>query len=74
MRNIQWVDGRAVELMVATDITQERANEQAQREQYDRLQQTARLVTMVHLEIFLGTFITLPHPLLQAKCLQKLYA
>ncbi|CAM8634954.1 PAS domain [Burkholderiales bacterium] len=46
MRNIQWVDGRAVELMVATDITQERANEQAQREQYDRLQQTARLVTM----------------------------
>jgi len=46
VRNIKWVDGRAVELMVATDITQERATEQAQREQHERLQQTARLVTM----------------------------
>ncbi len=46
VRNIQWVDGRAVELMVATDITKERANQQAQREQHEKLQQTARLVTM----------------------------
>jgi signal transduction histidine kinase len=46
IRSIQWVDGRAVELMVATDITQERANQQAQREQHEKLQQTARLVTM----------------------------
>lgn len=46
LRSIQWVDGRVVELMVATDITQERASEQAQREQHARLQQTARLVTM----------------------------
>jgi PAS domain S-box-containing protein len=46
IRSIKWVDGRAVELLVATDITQERANEQAQREQHERLQQTARLVTM----------------------------
>ena len=46
IRTIQWVDGRAVELMVATDITQERATEQAQREQHERIQQTARLITM----------------------------
>ena len=46
LRSIQWVDGRVVELMVATDITQERASEQAQREQHARLQQTSRLVTM----------------------------
>ncbi|WVN42546.1 PAS domain S-box protein [beta proteobacterium MWH-UniP1] len=46
VRNIQWVDGRDVELMVATDITQERATEQAQREQHNRIQQTARLITM----------------------------
>jgi PAS domain S-box-containing protein len=46
VRNIQWVDGRNVELMVATDITQERATEQAQKEQHDRIQQTARLITM----------------------------
>ena len=46
IRSIQWVDGRAVELMVASDITQERANQQAQREQHEKLQQTARLVTM----------------------------
>ena len=46
VRNIQWVDGRAVELMVATDITQERASEQAQREQHEKLQQTSRLITM----------------------------
>lgn len=46
VRNIKWVDGRDVELMVATDITQERASEQAQREQREKLQQTSRLVTM----------------------------
>ncbi len=46
VRNIKWVDGRDVELMVATDITQERASDQAQREQREKLQQTSRLVTM----------------------------
>lgn len=46
VRNIQWVDGRDVELMVATDITQERATELAQKEQHNRIQQTARLITM----------------------------
>ena len=46
VRNIKWVDGRDVELMVATDITQERASAQAQREQREKLQQTSRLVTM----------------------------
>jgi PAS domain S-box-containing protein len=46
VRNIKWVDGRDVQLMVATDITQERASAQAQREQREKLQQTSRLVTM----------------------------
>jgi PAS domain S-box-containing protein len=46
VRKIKWVDGRDVELMVATDITQERASAQAQREQREKLQQTSRLVTM----------------------------
>jgi PAS domain S-box-containing protein len=46
IRTIQWVDGRVVELVVATDITQERATAQAQREQHERLQQTSRLITM----------------------------
>ena len=46
VRSIQWVDGRIVDLVVATDITQERAAEQAQREQHERLQQTSRLITM----------------------------
>lgn len=46
IQTIQWVDGRSVELMVATDITQERATEQAQHIQRQRLQQTSRLVTM----------------------------
>ncbi len=46
IQTIQWVDGRLVELMVATDITQERATEQAQNIQRQRLQQTSRLVTM----------------------------
>jgi len=46
IRSIQWVDGRVVELVVATDITQERASELAQKEQYQRLQQTSRLITM----------------------------
>lgn len=46
VRNIQWVDGRIVELVVATDVTEELLAEQAQREQHARLQQTSRLVTM----------------------------
>lgn len=46
IRHIKWVDGRDVELVVAADITQERATEEAQRIQRDKLQQTSRLVTM----------------------------
>lgn len=44
--SIQWVDGRVVQLAVASDITQKRISEENQRIQYERLQQTSRLVNM----------------------------
>ncbi len=45
-RAIRWVDGQSVTLIVATDITRLRANREIQRQQDEKLQQTARLVTM----------------------------
>jgi signal transduction histidine kinase len=46
VRSIQWVDGRVVQLLVATDITQKRISDDNQRLQYERLQQTSRLINM----------------------------
>jgi signal transduction histidine kinase len=46
VRSIQWVDGRVVQLLVATDITQKRIADENQRLQYERLQQTSRLINM----------------------------
>ncbi len=45
-RQIRWVDGSAVEMLVATDVTRRRDIEEQQREQDRKLQRTARLVTM----------------------------
>jgi PAS domain S-box-containing protein len=45
-RSIQWVDGRLVQLVVATDITQRHIAEENQRLQYERLEQTSRLINM----------------------------
>ncbi|OUT98921.1 MAG: hypothetical protein CBC01_02580 [Betaproteobacteria bacterium TMED41] len=46
LQKIKWVDGRDVELLVASDVTEKFLNEKNQREQYERLQQTSKLVTM----------------------------
>ncbi len=45
-RLIRWVDGSAVEMLVATDVTRRRDIEEQQREQERKLQRTSRLVTM----------------------------
>ncbi len=45
-RQIRWVDGSAVEMLVATDVTRRRHVEEQQREQDRKLQRTSRLVTM----------------------------
>ncbi len=45
-RQIRWVDGSAVEMLVATDVTRRHEIEEQQREQDRKLQRTARLVTM----------------------------
>src|SRR5690606_21389570 len=45
-RLIRWVDGSAVEMLVATDVTRRHDIEEQQREQDRKLQRTARLVTM----------------------------
>ena len=46
LQKIKWVDGRDVELLVASDVTEKFLNEKNQRQQYERLQQTSKLVTM----------------------------
>jgi hypothetical protein len=45
-REIRWVDGRPVQMLVATDITARRETEEHARQQQLKLQQTSRLVTM----------------------------
>jgi PAS domain S-box-containing protein len=45
-RSIRWVDGQQVTLLVATDVSQRRANRELQRQQEEKLQQTSRLITM----------------------------
>ncbi|MGD9946765.1 MAG: PAS domain S-box protein, partial [Burkholderiaceae bacterium] len=45
-RQIRWVDGSSVELLVATDVTRRHEIEESQREQDRKLQRTSRLVTM----------------------------
>ncbi len=46
VRQIRWVDGSPVELLVATDTTRRHEIEEQQREQDRKLQRTSRLVTM----------------------------
>ena len=45
-RATRWVDGRAVRMAIATDITDRKHMEDAERQQEERLQRTARLITM----------------------------
>ncbi len=45
-RATRWVDGRIVRMAVATDITDRKRVEELNRQQEERLQQTARLITM----------------------------
>jgi two-component system sensor histidine kinase DctS len=45
-RPVRWVDERRVQLEVATDITERREAEEMSRQQMEKLQFTARLVTM----------------------------
>lgn len=45
-RAIRWVDGQAVRMEIATDITDRKRAEEISLQQQDRLQQTSRLITM----------------------------
>ncbi len=45
-RTIQWVDGRLVQMQVATDITARKEAEQLARQQEEKVQLTSRLITM----------------------------
>ncbi len=45
-RAIRWVDGRMVKLYVATDITDRKQAEETARQQQEKLQMTARLITV----------------------------
>ncbi len=45
-RQIRWVDGQPVQLLVATDITAQHHAREMQEQQQEQLQQTSRLVTM----------------------------
>ena len=45
-RSIRWVDGRTVRLHLATDITERKQSEELARQQQERLQMTARLISV----------------------------
>ena len=45
-RNVRWVDGRDVTLQIATDITERKATETMVRQQQEKVELTARLMTM----------------------------
>lgn len=45
-RAIRWVDGRMVQLHIATDVTERKQAEELARQQQDKLQMTARLITV----------------------------
>lgn len=45
-RNVRWVDGRDVTLQIATDITERKASETMVRQQQEKVELTARLMTM----------------------------
>jgi signal transduction histidine kinase len=45
-RAIRWVDGRMVRLHIATDITERKEAEEVSRQQQEKLQMTARLITV----------------------------
>ncbi len=45
-RATRWVDGRVVRMAIATDITDRKRVEEAERQQKERLHRTARLITM----------------------------
>jgi PAS domain S-box-containing protein len=46
MRSIRWVDGRAAQLQIATDITLRKATDEIVRQQEEKVQFTSRLMTM----------------------------
>jgi PAS domain S-box-containing protein len=45
-RDVRWVDGRDVQLQIATDITERKATEDIVRQQQEKVQLTSRLMTM----------------------------
>ena len=48
-RPLRWVDGRAVRLVAATDITGRKQAEELSRQQQEKLQQTSHLITVGHM-------------------------
>jgi C4-dicarboxylate-specific signal transduction histidine kinase len=46
MRDVRWVDGRDVRLQIATDVTERKTTEEIVRQQQEKVQLTARLMTM----------------------------
>lgn len=45
-REVRWVDGRAVRLQIATDVSDRKATEEIVRQQQEKVQLTSRLMTM----------------------------
>jgi PAS domain S-box-containing protein len=45
-RDVRWVDGRDVRLQIATDVSERKATEEIVRQQQEKVQLTARLMTM----------------------------
>lgn len=59
-REFRWVDGRAVRLELATDITERKVAEDMARQQEERLQFTGRLITMGEMASWLAHELNQP--------------
>jgi len=74
-RPLRWVDGEAAQMLILTDITEQRAAEQRYEEQMLKLQATSRLITMGEMASTLAHELNQPLSAIanyQAGCVERL--
>jgi len=74
-RPVRWVDGQRVQMLILTDITEQRDAEQRYQEQLQKLQATSRLITMGEMASTLAHELNQPLSAIanyQAGCVERL--
>jgi C4-dicarboxylate-specific signal transduction histidine kinase len=68
-RTMHWIDGRSVELFIATDVTARKRAEDLSRQQQQRLEMTARLTTLGEVASTLAHEINQPLAAVSSYCM-----